>query len=224
MRGSASMLKTVLQRVRVPKAAKRIVKWGPLYDVLRPGLERITIGRWVTKGRPVPASHLVKQAIVRNYQRAFNLAVLVETGTFLGDMVASTKKDFKKVFTIELDDTLCRRAKKRFAMFPHVSVIQGDSGEQLPMVLKKVEERALFWLDGHYSGGITARGREDSPILRELNHIFSHPIKDHVILIDDARCFTGEGGYPTIEQLHDLVNRNRPHWSIEVEDDIIRMH
>lgn len=211
-------------RSTVAQMARRILKWGPLYDVVRPPLEWLIVRRWKKRGRPIPASHLVKQAIVREYQRAFGLEVLVETGTFLGDMVASTKMDFERIFTVEIDDALHGRAKRKFARFRHISVIHGDSEERLPEILVNVDQPCLFWLDGHYSGGITGRGREDSPVMRELQHIFEHRVKNHVVLIDDARCFTGDGGYPTIERLQSLVRENRPQWSVKVEDDIIRMH
>ena len=31
---------------------------------------------------------------------------------------------------------------------------------------------AIFWLDGHYSAGITAMGEQATPIFKELTHIF----------------------------------------------------
>jgi hypothetical protein len=195
-----------------------------VYDIVRPPLERIVVRNWQRRGRPVPPPHLVKQAVVREYQNAFGLRVPVETGTFLGDMVASTKSDFEKIYTIELDETLYQRARKKFARFEHISLIHGDSGERLPEVLAAIEQPCLFWLDGHYSGGITARGEEETPVLRELEGILSQQAREHVVLIDDARCFTGSNGYPTIHLLADLLMEERPHWSLCVEDDIIRMH
>jgi hypothetical protein len=49
----------------------------------------------------------------------------------------------------------------------------------------------LFWLDGHFCGGVSAHGDKGTPILEELNLILSHRVKEHVILIDDARLFNG---------------------------------
>ena len=56
-------------------------------------------------------------------------------------------------------------------------------------VLEPVFMTALFWLDGHYSGGETAKGDADSPLREELEAIGRHPIKTHVIPIDDVRSF-----------------------------------
>ena len=61
-------------------------------------------------------------------------------------------------------------------------------------------------------------------ILSELEHIFSHPIKDHVILIDDTREFTGKNDYPPIEYLRKFVSKERPNWVFEIKYNIIRIH
>jgi hypothetical protein len=82
----------------------------------------------------------------------------------------------------------------------------------------------LFWLDGHYSGGITAKGPLDTPIVKELDSILNHSVTGHVILIDDARCFVGENDYPTIDELREILHTERPRWVFEVKDDIIRIH
>jgi len=104
-----------------------------------------------------------------------------------------------------------------------VHIHQGDSGEVLGAVIAPLEEPCLFWLDGHYSGGITALGAESTPILRELEAIAAHPIPAHVILIDDARCFTGTDGYPTIDDLGALARRLWPDCEFRVADDILRI-
>ena len=57
--------------------------------------------------------------------------------------------------------------------------------------------RILFWLDGHYSGEGTGGCDEVCPIIAELRLIAQSKRKDHCILIDDARLFIGEDGYPT---------------------------
>ena len=78
-------------------------------------------------------------------------------------------------------------------------------------------------MDAHYSGGITAKGKLDTPILEELHQILNHHVAGHVILIDDARFFVGRGGYPTLEEIRDLVTLLRPRSMFEIRDDIIRI-
>ncbi len=179
---------------------------------------------WKRRGKPVPPPPFVKQIAVEHYAKKFSLDTLVETGTYLGDMVEASKNTFRRIFSIELDTTLYNQARHRFSAFDHIVITQGDSGEVLPHVLAGISDPCLFWLDGHYSAGITARGQLETPVMEELGCILDHPVADHVILIDDARLFVGQHDYPTIEELQKSIFEKRPGWFFEVKDDIIRIH
>jgi hypothetical protein len=152
------------------------------------------------------------------------VATLVETGTALGDTIQAVKGDFQQIYSIELSETLYQRAVKRFARFDHIHLLQGDSGVLLPEVARQLNAPALFWLDAHYSAGPTAKGDKDSPILNEMSAVLMLGAPDHVILIDDAREFTGTHDYPTLEELRQHVERLRPGLEFHVEYDIIRIH
>ena len=52
-------------------------------------------------------------------------------------------------------------------------IVQGDSGKVLSEILLEINEPAIFWLDGHYTAGITARGVKECPIFEELDCIFN---------------------------------------------------
>lgn len=93
----------------------------------------------------------------------------------------------------------------------------------IPNVLRELKQPALFWLDGHYSEGFTAKGDKETPIYDELNWIFSVPERRHVIIIDDARCFGVYADYPTLAELKRFVEEKRPGASFVVEDDSIRI-
>jgi hypothetical protein len=71
-------------------------------------------------------------------------------------------------------------------------------------------------------GGNTARAGVDSPVRAELASLLRHPTRGHLILIDDARLFTGTEGYPTIAELGAWVARERPGSRVELDADIIR--
>ena len=88
--------------------------------------------------------------------------------------------------------------------------------------MPRIDKPAVFWLDGHYSAGFTARGEKDSPILEELEHILAAPNRGHVILIDDARCFGHAESYPPIDELDWFVNQRTDRFDMHVEDDVIR--
>jgi len=178
---------------------------------------------WKRRGETGPPPHFIKQRTLRRYAEQHGLRTLIETGTYLGDMVAAMRPHFDRVVSIELSPELARRAAARFARDPRVTILEGDSGAVLPRVLASLDRPALFWLDGHYSGGFTARGAEDTPVMQELAAVLAHPIAGHVVLVDDARCFDGANGYPTIEALRALVAAKRPDWEFSVRHDSIRM-
>jgi len=183
---------------------------------------RREFNEWVAKGRPVPPPHYYKKRLVLEYAKRYRLSTLVETGTYMGDMVEACRRRFNAVFSIEIDTTLYQQAKERFRSHAHVTIVQGDSAEVLPGILEKVKEPCLFWLDGHYSGGVTGKGERETPIDSELRHIRRHGRRD-VILIDDARCFIGANDYPTIEELRTRVEELWPGHRFEIADDIIRI-
>jgi len=205
------------------KSAKRFIRKSPLYKIIKPIYFRFEIIRWLTRGKKPPLPRLMKCLTVRRYARDYRLSTFVETGTYEGDMVASQLGTFAKIHTIELDPILCKQARLRFYYQRHVVVHCGDSGEILPQLVTKLNEPALFWLDAHYSGGITARGELDTPIIKELRAVLDSPFK-HIVLIDDASEFVGQGGYPTIEALQCFVHNLKPNYMFEVQSDIIRIY
>ena len=89
--------------------------------------------------------------------------------------------------------------------------------------MSKINQPSLFWLDSHYSGGETAKGEKETPIYEELNHILNPSYKDHVVIIDDARCFGTDSNYPTIAELIGFINSKRLGLEIIVQDDNIRI-
>ena len=193
-----------------------------MHPAVRPFTEQRINLQWRLAGRPIPPPPFVKQAIVKDYQRRFGLRVLVETGTFAGDMIDAVKQRFERIVSIELSPDWHARAVERFRSVTHVTLLLGDSGVRLKEVLATLTEPALFWLDAHYSGPITARGVADSPIAQELDALRAHPVKRHVVLIDDMRYFTGRDGYPTVDELVTWIREGDPTALVEVKDDVLR--
>lgn len=206
---------------------KRTIVTTPLYHPyveLRYRFAGRGVAKWVRNGRPPPPPHRVKQEVVRSYRREFGLSILVETGTYLGDMVDAMKEDFSRIVSIELDRTLAKQAKEHFRSCRNVEVMEGDSSEILPQVLSTLRAPALFWLDGHFSSGITAKGVGNTPVVAELSAILGGDESQHVVLIDDARDFGRARDYPSLDQLRAIVQTRRPGWEVTLKDDIIRVH
>jgi hypothetical protein len=181
------------------------------------------IRQWDAAGRPVPPPHSLKQRVLRRHAAEYRLRSLVETGTHVGDMVEAMLRSVDDIYSIELSPRLHEQARERFRGNPRVHLVLGDSSRLLPSILDKLTGPALFWLDGHYSGGFTARGDRDTPILAELGHIYSRPDPGHIVIIDDARCFGVDPAYPSLADVEALVRAHRPDVRIVTVDDSIRI-
>jgi hypothetical protein len=131
------------------------------------------------------------------------------------------KDKFNKIYSIELDKKLYQNAKNIYRKDKNVKIIHGDSASQLIKVVKTLKTPTLFWLDAHYSNGLTAKGNVETPILKELIAISKSKIKNHVILIDDARKFIGINDYPTIKMVQNLIKKYLLGLKLTVKEDII---
>lgn len=179
---------------------------------------------WLIRGKPVPPPDYVKEKIIKKYTLMFSPKVFIETGTYYGDKVDTLKNLFTNIISVELDNELYEKAKHRFKNYSNIKIIQGDSSRILPKVLPGISEKILFWLDGHFSEGITKKGNLNTPIMEELEAISHCTITNNVILIDDARLFNGTADYPTIEALKKYIAKKFPRHIMIVANDIIQIY
>lgn len=159
------------------------------------------------------------------YAERFGLKIFVETGTFKGDTVEAMRPHFERIYSVELAEKFYQEAVKRFQGVDKVKLLQGDSGERMPEIVAELDAPTLFWLDGHYSGGDTAKGELAAPVWAELKAIFAGMKEPFVILIDDARCFTRVGGhaYPAVTDIEAWVAEQDRNLTVEVDMDCIRI-
>ena len=190
--------------------------------VIRQSLAKSEVAAWLASGKVGATPHCVKQANLRRLARQLEVLTLVETGTFRADMMCAMRNSFAELYSIELSEQLYEYSKTRCKTFGNIHLLHGDSAVQLPLICGKLQGRALFWLDGHYSGGDTALGDVVSPIIGELNAIRSFQQIEPIIVIDDARLFAVGTGYPTLSQLFDCVAESgESFFSISIHDDAI---
>lgn len=124
----------------------------------------------------------------------------IETGTFGGDAIQlALDAGFKEVRSIEFDANLCKNAQERFSNNPNVKIYHGDSSINLSALIADIDEPVTFWLDAHICPA-REDGGKNCPLIEELEQINQHPIKNHVILIDDMHCCNTE--------LFDFMNQN----------------
>lgn len=177
---------------------------------------------WSLCGAPAPAPDFVKKMTLLQYAKVFSSASFIETGTYMGTTTRLMAGLGLQCRSIELSHHYYAAAKEVFAGFANVELFFGDSSERLGEMVESAVAPHLFWLDGHYSKGDTARGAQDTPIVQELNQLLNYGIQDSVILIDDIRDF-GRGDYPSVAFLEDFVANRLPGHVCENFGDIFRI-
>ena len=118
--------------------------------------------------------------------------VFVETGTYLGNTTAGASRYFREVHTIELDEKLYKKAQARFRNVKNVTCHHGNSPDVLRTLAPSIDEPVLFYLDAHWSGGVTAHGEVEVPLLEELEIIHGRGYEDFIV-IDDLRLIGKSG-------------------------------
>ena len=174
---------------------------------------------WIQRQYAAPSLVHIKRAVL--LRLGAPQATWVETGTFEGDTAALLALEAKMVYTIEPDKVLFEKAQTRFNGNANVHTIHGLSEEIFPTLLSTLRGTVNFWLDGHYSGGITHQGPTNCPVREELANIENNLDRfDHVtVLIDDIRCFDPSipeyADYPDVNFLVDWARKNNLRWHIE---------
>lgn len=174
---------------------------------------------WCEKAFSAPSPHFIKQAcLIRN---GIPNATWVETGTYMGQTTQVLSKIGSRVYSIEPEPKLFSDAKKYFSKINNVEIINGTSELIFPLLLPNINGDINFWLDGHYSSGVTFKGDKDTPILEELDNISRNlnRFSKVCVLVDDIRCFNpkliGFEAYPSVDVLVDWARENKFSWHIE---------
>jgi hypothetical protein len=204
------------------KALRRFLQRTPFYGLYKSLGHYPDYWYWKLRGEPERAPHLVKQRAVGEYAERYRLRVLVETGTYYGEMVAAMKNRFDEIHSVEFDSRLAERAQKKFSRWPHIHIREGDSQRVIPELLHSLRQPALFWLDAGYYGWAGLQG-DKQRLTTELEAILSHPVAGHVVLMDDARGLNGQNGSLTVEQLKQRIAAQFPGRFVEVKHDILRI-
>jgi len=216
----------------IGSAIRRI--WLPYRNgliALFPGLHRFAsrlefsirhLPRLASVGWSAPLPPLLKRSFLKGIARDEKARVFVETGTYLGDTTWWFRNDFERLYTIEVDPFLHDQAKSRFARMHHIDALLGDSSSVLVGVVPSIESKALYWLDGHYSAGITGSGESHCPVMAELAAIYGCGRAPFVIVIDDARCFGNDPAYPTVPAVRERIAvLSEGRGTVTVENDMI---
>lgn len=186
--------------------------WGTLINSLKQALD------WKKRRYLDHSPQFIKQEVF--LARAVSGAPWVETGTYLGTTTDFLARKYPLVHTIEPAKLFYEKAKKTFHG-RNVNVILGSSEHVFPNLLPTLRGDLNFWLDGHYSSGMTFKGKTDCPIEDELPAISANlrNFGKVCILIDDLRLFVTDSAeyadYPSIDFLVDWARAHSFRWRVE---------
>jgi hypothetical protein len=188
------MSSTLFSEPRPPAAADRV--WPPADSVKRQHLLALFHGR----------GH----------------RVLIESGTYLGGTVEAFLDHAARIVSVELDPSLAEQAARKFAGHAHVQIVHGDSTVELPKALRELSEPPLVWLDGHFSGGVTALGDESEPAATILDLLARTGLPyGTTVVVDDVRLFGADPAWPSLETLLASARAAFPHARIHAEVDAL---
>jgi hypothetical protein len=160
--------------------------------------------------------------------------IFIETGYWMGEGVERAfQSGFEKVYTCDINSDFIANAKEKFKDQNVIAEVQ-ESSDFLKKVLSEVDEKCLIFLDAHFMpldehredlgfGPITVKdGVDPCPILKELEIIKNHHIKNHVILIDDFQCLgTWMFNYLEFDEVLDYVKLINPNYKHQLIGNVL---
>ncbi len=173
---------------------------------------------WKSRDFSGKSPQFVKEKVLTRY--GLPGANWIETGTYVGATTEYLCERFPHVYTIEPAVELYKMACKRFHG-KNVTLFNDVSERVFPALLPTLSGGFNFWLDGHYSAGVTFKGAKDCPVEDELSVIKENfdRFTKLVILIDDVRCFLPGDlkykEYPSVDYLVDWARQMKMLWRIE---------
>lgn len=167
------------------------------------------------------------EELVIKLREFFKVDCFVETGTYMGGTAIWASQRFAKVVTIENSPEIYKSTSERLSHIKNIEFLFGHTSVRLDEIVAKLQAPAIFWLDAHWSGGLTYGKTDECPILTELE-ITNRSDFPHCILIDDARLFTAPPPpphntkyWPDITALLAAINSKQGRYTVIVEDIIL---
>ena len=147
----------------------------------------------------------------------------VESGSYKGEGIrCALNTGFEYIYSVELNHSYYNYCKNMFLDNPNVFLFMWDSGDILFDIIKDINEPITFWLDGHCTIDSINNRKSHSPILKELEAIKKHHIKNHTILIDDIRDFgTLWFDFVTLSKVIEKIMEINPNYKISYLDGCV---
>lgn len=134
----------------------------------------------------------------------------IETGTYLGLTARLLARFCNDVTTFEISESVYVFAKKWNSKLKNIKFVNESSdGEGFTAAIRQSSRPIFFWLDAHYSGGITGGNSNEQPLRREIETICGTSTgRSFLALVDDANVFDVDKSYPSISEIEEIVARN----------------
>ena len=120
-----------------------------------------------------------------------NYPCFIETGTHVGGTIFAVEPHFDYLYTIEFSEKYYTKTKSTYTR-DKIQFIHGDSSIVFTTLLPTIQEKTIFFLDGHWSSGDTGKSEKDCPLIEEVTHIHELFSPSAILIIDDYRLF-GKG-------------------------------
>ena len=126
----------------------------------------------------------------------------VETGTYTGQSLNLISGLFEQLYTAEASPELFRASQALFKGLNRTNISGElcDSRVLLQKITPDVANQSVFFLDAHYSQGLTSDEYGSCPVIDEIRIILDKA-PNALIVVDDIRTMSGKGGYPTLVQI-----------------------
>jgi hypothetical protein len=87
----------------IPDVLKKTYKYNKIMESIEQKINHKVeiVQNWILNGRILPAPDFVKQDYLTNVQKINNCDVLIETGTYVGEMINAQLPFFEKLYSIE---------------------------------------------------------------------------------------------------------------------------
>lgn len=152
--------------------------------------------------------HLVSPSAAAKHRHLLRLfqarghRIFVEAGTYKGATTEFFAKHSEQVISVELHDELYAAAQRRLAKLPNVKLVHGDALEAIPKAVAGCASPPLVFLDGHFSGPGTAKGKFEEPAERTLKPLARVSPPGTTVVVDDLRLFgSGLAGFPQLDEI-----------------------
>lgn len=142
----------------------------------------------------------IEHFIFKKYKS--DIKTFVETGTFTGGgIMKALECGYENIYSCDINPDRVTAAKEMYKDHVNIHIETNTSPVAIENFLKEIDERCVFWLDGHsmpndmanesrgFGDDTVREGFPPCPLVDEIKVISQHHIKDHVILIDDIQCF-----------------------------------